>query len=60
MSGDNVFYTVMKVKGCYYLYNGVYVNGRKKLIYIGPYDKIGGGGPAGIRTQDLRLVRAAS
>ena len=38
MSGNNMFYTVMRVKGRYYLYKGIYVNGRKKLIYVGPCD----------------------
>ena len=39
---NNMSYTVMKVKGRYYLYKGIYINGRKKLIYVGPCDMIEG------------------
>ena|GEM_PF-2536820 len=35
-----MFYTVMKVKGKYYLYKVVYLNGKKKFIYIGPCEKL--------------------
>ncbi len=59
--GNNLFYTVMRVKGRYYLYKVIYVNGRKRFVYVGPCEKLeSSGGPAGIRTQDLRRVRAAS
>jgi len=37
---NNMSYTVMKVKGRYYLYKGIYINGRKKLIYVGLCDVI--------------------
>ncbi|MEM1829672.1 MAG: integrase [Thermofilaceae archaeon] len=38
--GNNLFYTVMKVKGHYYLYKVIYANGRKVFIYVGPCEKL--------------------
>jgi hypothetical protein len=67
MSGNNVvFYTVMKVKGRHYLYKGIYVDGKKKLIYVGPCDTIeelvrgSNGGALDVMGKNLKKIRKRS